>query len=616
MKKEYQFILKIATLLAWLPLWFDLGAAAASEPNLSVQLPVEPPRLIALSADGQVLRWVENGSRGDRIMVRRLSGEDSRSQRLWRTDGWIDGIDNLGKHLLVRTRNDGWVRWYQVQWPSGGQTLLLSEQVKGRKGPQPLQVLSDDQVLFSNDRRQPWQPDLMILGPASHASLERGEQNIFRWHPAPDGRTLIARRWRVDDQGPIYEWLWRSSSKESWTVVRQRRLSEPRWQLNGFSLAENAAYFQPEDRKQPVTLDLSTGALLDLSEGRLVHQSAPRIDGGGGSQNTMERVNADLPAEHWAFADSALTARPRRWLGQSDADAIWQIGPDPSGLQVLKVKQSAIAPVEGIGMTGGAAVSTHYVPSRDGRSIEVLLTEPADTAAGKGQVMVLLIHGGPWSHDEAGWHPEAQWLASLGYSVLQANFRGSTNAGYSWQWAGRQQWSGKMLDDLEDALTWAKQERVFGAERVCTMGSSFGGFAALMLSARDKIPLRCVVARAPVSDLAAQMGYLNAIGNLRGFQEWREMVGDPLTQDLRAGSPIGIAQNIRGPVLLGHGQNDDVVQWQQSQRLLTRLQAVKGAEVQWVNLLEQGHNLRASAARRLWYTQVARFLDRARQSSG
>lgn len=592
-----------------------LGMGMALPATHAQSLPVQPPRLMAVSADGEALTWVEPGARGDQIMVKPLSRRSSKKTLLWRANGRIDGIENLGRHLLVRTRHSGWVRWYEVHWPGGGQKLLLSERVSAREGPRVLQVLDHQQVMFSNDQRQPWQPDVMILGSAGQSRIEQGGQNIFRWHPAPDGRLLLARRWRFDANGPLYEWLWRPSREKPWTVVRERRLSEPRWELGGFDLASNLAVFRPEDRKSLLSLNLSNGALLTLPKGHLPSTAKASIwemD----QRHTIPELRAVTETNDWAAIDPESAGRTRHWLGQTGLDAVWQIGPDALGLKVLRVGQSTVETIPGIAMDAGAPVTTHRVPTSDGRLMEVLLTLPTGPQAPENRAMVLLIHGGPWSHDEPGWNPEAQWLASLGYSVLQANFRGSTNAGFSWQWAGRQQWSGKMLEDLEDALSWARQEQIAGAEQVCAMGSSFGGFAALMLAARAKSQLRCVVARSPVTDLAQQIAYLNRIGNSRGFQEWREMVGDPLTQDLLASSPLGNATRIQDPVLMGHGQYDDVVQVKQSQRLVERLQAAGGGSVQWIQLMGQGHDLRGAAARRQWYTQVAHFLDQARQSGG
>jgi len=103
--------------------------------------------------------------------------------------------------------------------------------------------------------------------------------------------------------------------------------------------------------------------------------------------------------------------------------------------------------------------------------------------------MVLLVHGGPWARDQWGYdpqaqwlanHPQAQWLANRGYAVLQVNFRGSTGFGKAFLNAGNNQWGvGAMQHDLTDAVQWAIQQDITAPGRVCIMGASYGGYAAL-----------------------------------------------------------------------------------------------------------------------------------------
>ena len=68
----------------------------------------------------------------------------------------------------------------------------------------------------------------------------------------------------------------------------------------------------------------------------------------------------------------------------------------------------------------------HRVPMRDGLSIPVYVTHPANTAADQPLPAVLLVHGGPWVRgSNLSRDAEAQFLASRGYRVIQPEFRGS-----------------------------------------------------------------------------------------------------------------------------------------------------------------------------------------------
>ena len=92
--------------------------------------------------------------------------------------------------------------------------------------------------------------------------------------------------------------------------------------------------------------------------------------------------------------------------------------------------------------------------ARDGLKVRAYLTKPAEHN-GKRLPLVVLVHGGPWVRDRWGFHPEAQWLASLGYGCLQVNYRGSAGFGKAFLHAGDKEWGAKMQNDLTDAAKWA-----------------------------------------------------------------------------------------------------------------------------------------------------------------
>ena len=56
--------------------------------------------------------------------------------------------------------------------------------------------------------------------------------------------------------------------------------------------------------------------------------------------------------------------------------------------------------------------------------------------------------------------PSHQWLANRGYAVLSVNYRGSTGFGKEFLNAANGEWSGKMHDDLLDAVQWAVDQKI------------------------------------------------------------------------------------------------------------------------------------------------------------
>ena len=94
--------------------------------------------------------------------------------------------------------------------------------------------------------------------------------------------------------------------------------------------------------------------------------------------------------------------------------------------------------------------------------------------------MVLDVHGGPWARDGWGLNPYHQWLANRGYAVLSVNYRGSTGFGKEFINAANGEWSGKMHDDLLDAVKWAVDKKIAEKDKVAIMGGSYGGYATLV----------------------------------------------------------------------------------------------------------------------------------------
>ena len=116
-------------------------------------------------------------------------------------------------------------------------------------------------------------------------------------------------------------------------------------------------------------------------------------------------------------------------------------------------------------------------------------------------------HGGPFLRDEWGYDAWAQFLANRGYVVLQPNFRGSTGYGREFVDKGEGQWGRTMQDDLDDGVKWLVQQGKVDPKRVCIMGASYGGYAAMWAAARNPEIYRCAISFAGISDLAAMIRY-------------------------------------------------------------------------------------------------------------
>lgn len=129
-------------------------------------------------------------------------------------------------------------------------------------------------------------------------------------------------------------------------------------------------------------------------------------------------------------------------------------------------------------------------PARDGAMVPAYLTIPPGSN-GKNLPLVVLPHGGPEARDDYAFDWWAQFLAVRGYAVLQPQFRGSTGFGNAWRRAGYRQWGGLMQDDVTDGVKAMIEQGIANAERICIVGASYGGYAALAGAAFTPKLYRC-----------------------------------------------------------------------------------------------------------------------------
>lgn len=244
--------------------------------------------------------------------------------------------------------------------------------------------------------------------------------------------------------------------------------------------------------------------------------------------------------------------------------------------------------------------------ARDGLVIPGYLTLPPGAAA-RSLPTVVLPHGGPESRDVAEFAPLVQLLASRGFAVFQLNFRGSAGYGAGFEAAGRRQWGRAMQDDVTDGTRWLVAEGIADAARLCIVGWSYGGYAALMGAAREPGLYRCAASIAGVSDLprlarANSSTYLTAQLTARRIgRPWRD--GD----ELAALSPVNRATDITAPVLLVHGDRDRVVDVDHS-RTMQRALAAAGRPVTYVEIEGGDHALGRPAQRQRLFETLDRFL--------
>jgi dipeptidyl aminopeptidase/acylaminoacyl peptidase len=205
-----------------------------------------------------------------------------------------------------------------------------------------------------------------------------------------------------------------------------------------------------------------------------------------------------------------------------------------------------------------APVKSVSYRARDGLEIHAYLTLPR--AAAKGPIpFVVLPHGGPYARDYFGFDYIAQMIASRGYGVLQPNFRGSTGYGGAFLAAGFREWGRKMQDDITDGTKWLIDQKLADPSRICIVGWSYGGYAALMGAVREPTLYRCAASMAGITDLKhLQPGTGTVFSNIA----LPSLNGDKSL--IAENSPAKNADKINIPILLAHGREDVNVSVQDS----------------------------------------------------
>jgi dipeptidyl aminopeptidase/acylaminoacyl peptidase len=177
--------------------------------------------------------------------------------------------------------------------------------------------------------------------------------------------------------------------------------------------------------------------------------------------------------------------------------------------------------------------------------------------------------------------------------VFQPNFRGSDGFGRAFAESGYGEWGRKMQDDVTDSVKMLVDKGTADPARICIVGASYGGYAALAGAALTPDLYRCAVSIAGVSDLDDFITYRkrNWGSDSEGYTYWLKAIGDPDKdkQKLRETSPVHLADKIRIPVLLIHGTDDFVVPISQSRDMKKALDRA-GKPTELIEFEKEGHS--------------------------
>ena len=450
-----------------------------------------------------------------------------------------------------------------------------------------------------------------------------------------------ARAWTIDQRGVVRmartyhegreRILYREASDAPWRELEDAEEGELRFHPIGFDYDDKTLYvsaYGDEDKRAIYRYDLERNRLgervarhPDVDLFTLVFNRARR--GLVGVSYSAERRGMVWTDEQMARAQQAVdralpgTANelvpaednPNRILVRSFSDvaptAYYFYDAEKRAMTRFPSSRPWIKPAE---MSERKFVR---YKARDGLEIPAYLTVPKGSS-GKNLPLVVDIHGGPWTYKQSwGFDPDAQFLASRGYAVLQPDFRGTYGYGKRHYKSSFGQWGFTMQDDITDGVQWLVAQGIADKDRVCLYGTSYGGYSALWGLMKTPELYRCGVAGFALTDIAFYFDFnrwdwSRAVWASYGAQK---MIGDPSrdAEKFRSVSPVAQAARLKAPVFLAFGGDDQRVPIKNGNALRAALDE-HGKKYEWRVYQNEGHGFGAEKNRFDFYRKVDAFL--------
>jgi dipeptidyl aminopeptidase/acylaminoacyl peptidase len=486
------------------------------------------------------------------------------------------------------------------------------------------------QIVFEAQNDDTYEIALYALDPLTLRSrvLERNHPNTRDYVVTPDGRRLARANYRQNDG--LWQFQVEPPSGGWRTVWSTTALVDPPVMGGEGPEGDTVAVLASPDAGAPAIWRLlgRDGVWRPLPfEGDpnslLYHPRTGRLIGAAYREAEGWRYEFSDPAaaRTWRSIQRAFDGRDPQLISWSDdlrKIMVFSWGPTDAGAYHFVDLDAGRADVLGeqypdIGPDQVGEIRAISYEAGDGMRIPGYLTLPPGVTEPRGLPLVVFPHGGPAVRDEKQFDWWAQAMASRGYAVLQPNFRGSSGLGLDHLEAGYGEWGRKMQTDLSDGVRWLADQGIVDPSRVCIVGASYGGYAALAGATVESGVYRCAVSVAGVSDLRAmlrwtadRMGRTNNAAN----RYWNRFMGADGVGDrsLDQRSPAQLADRATAPILLIHGRDDTVVPYSQTSAMASALRRA-GKSYQLVELEGEDHWLSRAETRQRMLRETIAFLE-------
>jgi dipeptidyl aminopeptidase/acylaminoacyl peptidase len=229
--------------------------------------------------------------------------------------------------------------------------------------------------------------------------------------------------------------------------------------------------------------------------------------------------------------------------------------------------------------------------------------------------LIVNPHGGPRARDTKSFDLYTQVLVSLGYSVLQVNYRGSTGKGREFVELLIDDWSGAEQGDVVTAAEHVLEEKEWiDDDRVIVFGGSYGGYSAYWQLVQYPELYEAGIAWIGLTDLEDM--FENTMPHFR-TELMEKYLGTPEDSPelYEERSPVTHVENVDAPLFIVHGVNDRRVPVSQARIFREALEAHgyesgEDGDFEYEELGEEGHASSDQQQKLRMFELLAEFLDR------
>lgn len=606
---------------------------------------------IQLSPDGSKIASFRNYQGKKTLVTQSLTSHDPKDMHVLVFDegefSWFKWVSNerlvLGiKFASKRYRTEtAETRLFATNWDQTKVLNLIKTQKirKGRGTAKEIKhsqfqdtVVSflpddEDHILIALDHTTPNYPDVFKVNvhTAQRDRIVKNIRKVVKWYADSKG---VVRAGYVRPEKSAPKWIFRKNSDENWQTIAR---ADNKTELMPFK-------FEAFDKNNSAVIYVSTKAENDRMAFYQYDTSQAKLGSAIAYQKNADVNELLIDSNGDIFGYSYIDDYPQKvysdkfWLSiqkmmannfPNSLVSVESFSKDKKKLFIhvssptipgeyyfldLKAGSLTLFSEQHPSIDNSKLAKMHLVSykARDGLSIPAFLSLPNQLTPEQAKKLpaIIMPHGGPQSRDYWGYDYWVQFLTARGYAVLQMNYRGSTGYSNEYKERGKQQWGGAMIDDINDGTQWLLTQGIANPEKICIMGWSYGGYAALQAPISNTGTYKCSIAGAAVSNMPSFMIYQR---QFIGYKRYKHYVKNDDTS-LTDISPFHQLGKLNIPVLMFHGKQDRNVPFKQSIAFVEEMKD-QGKDIKFVNLEQADHYLSREKDRVLYLKEVESFLE-------